>query len=49
MNTGVKYYYNEANNQINARDKREYLASLTSEQRKEYDKHFNKIRQRKFL
>jgi len=26
MNMGGEYYYNEANNQINAREKREYLA-----------------------
>jgi hypothetical protein len=49
MNMGGEYYYNEANNQINPREKREYLASLTPEQRKEYDKYYNKIRQRKFL
>ncbi len=46
---GGEYYYNEANNQINAREKREYLARLTPEQRKEYDKYSNKLRQRKFL
>jgi hypothetical protein len=49
MKMGGEYYYNEANNQINAREKREYLARLTAEQRKEYDKYYNKIRQRKFL
>ena len=49
MNMGGEYYYNEANNQINAREKREYLARLTPEQRKEYDKYSNKLRQRKFL
>ncbi len=49
MNIGGEYFYNEANNQINAREKREYIARLTQEQRKEYDKYCNKMRQRKFL
>ena len=40
-----KYYYEQANDQLNLKDKKEYLGRLTPEQRKLYDKYYNKKRQ----
>ena len=43
-----KYIYEMANNQINMKDRKIYLSTLTEEQRKLYTRYNNKVRQDKF-
>ena len=43
-----KYIYEMANSQINLTDRKQYLSTLTEEQRKLYTRYNNKIRQDKF-
>lgn len=41
-------YYQEANDQLNAQDKRIYLSTLNQEQKKFYNQYLTKLRQDKF-
>jgi hypothetical protein len=43
-----KYFYEMANDQLNMKDRKQYLSSLTEEQRKLYTRYGNKVRQDKF-
>ena len=40
-----EYIYNMANDQLNMKDRKLYLSTLTAEQRKLYTRYNNKIRQ----
>jgi hypothetical protein len=43
-----KYFYDMANSQLNMKDRKSYLSTLTEEQRKLYTRYCNKVRQDKF-
>ncbi len=43
-----KYLYEMANDQLNLKDRKQYLSTLTEEQRKLYTRYNNKVRQDKF-
>ena len=43
-----KYFYDMANSQLNMKDRKSYLSTLTEEQRKLYTRYGNKVRQDKF-
>ena len=43
-----KYFYDLANSQLNMKDRKSYLSTLTEEQRKLYTRYGNKVRQDKF-
>ena len=43
-----EYIYNMANDQLNMKDRKLYLSTLTAEQRKLYTRYNNKVRQDKF-
>lgn len=43
-----KYFYDMANAQLNMKDRKSYLSTLTEEQRKLYTRYGNKVRQDKF-
>lgn len=43
-----KYFYDMANSQLNMKDRKLYLSTLTEEQRKLYTRYGNKMRQDKF-
>ena len=43
-----KYFYDMANSQLNMKDRKSYLSTLTEEQKKLYTRYGNKVRQDKF-
>jgi len=43
-----KYFYDMANSQLNMKDRKSYISTLTEEQRKLYTRYGNKVRQDKF-
>ncbi len=43
-----KYFYEMANNQLNLKDRRIYLSTLTAEQRLLFTRYNSKVRQDKF-